>query len=505
MKRSNYIILLLLSISFNFLFAQNIDGDRVKNDILALDRKIEQVSKLAERYQNDRAIILISKAREEFRIAHELIEEWLRLTRPRMPEKLIAARAHYKLSNALADRAAQLLLFTPTANIKTELERLIHRAESVVHRGDNRELRYFLNKARAFHREALTAFSQNRYLRGHEFLKIAIYFAEKTISMANSGQDGNNRLQKFEEQKINIQVLLNKAANSLGDNLVLSELYQNAQNYLKRALTAYNNGNLKRAHTQLQIAERLVYRIIDLSDTKNTSTEDRIKDDYQSLGKYLSSVRNELESANQKSKLLDRAEKIYAEAGRNLSAGQHEKAAGNLKLSQRMGMRAFKKISSVAHLDSENLQSRLNEVQHLLQLQGERITGSSNNSLKLLYDQAEKFYIQAEQAYNNQRYLQTSYLLNLSIRILNRNEKLLKSKIKGNISLQELENSLVWIEQIFSSLKENTSLKDKNKVKIKYLTVLLAKARSEFEKDNLIVTREILFIIQQQLSALLKN
>jgi len=493
MRRSYLII--LLSISLNFLFAQDNDADRVRRSILALERKIEQVAMLAERYNNQEALRIVGVARQELQEAVSFLQE----------KRYILARTKYLSADKKADLAARLLLFKPTANLKTELERLIHQAESVSHKVDTSELRYFLNKARAFHRDALSAFAQSRYLKGHEYLKIAIYFAEKTISLAKSNQDGNNRLQKFEEQKNNIQILLNQAARSHDENPVLTELYQSAQNYLKKALTAYNNGNYERAYSQLQIAERLIYRIIDLSDNKKNTDEDRLKDDYLSLGRYLNSVRNELEGADQQSKLLDRAENIYALAGRNLSSGQYEKTATNLKLSQRMAMRAFKKLSSDSRPDSENLQNRINEIQHLLQLQDERISESSNNSLKSLYDQAVKLLKQAEEAFANQQYAQTSYLLNLTLRILNRNEKLFREQTKKNISLQDLRQDLVRIEQIFSRLKENTSLKNKVKIRLNYLAELLVKARSDFEKNNLIVTREILFIIQQQLSTLLKK
>ncbi len=478
----------------------------MRDNIVTLERKIVQVSILAERYQNDRAIILIIKAKEEFQVAQRFLNEWIDLTRrPRPAEKLLAARAHYKLSNNLADQAARLLLFKPTANLKTELERLIHLAESAAHSGDNSELRYFLNKARAFHRQALSALSQSRYLTGHEYLKIAIYFAKKTIALARSNQNIDNRINKFEEQKNNIQVLLNQVAYSITDKPVLNELYQSAQNFLKRALAAYNDGKLKSAYSQLQITERLVYRIIDLSDNDNISFEDRLKDDYQSLGRYLNSVRNELESAGKKSKLLTRAENLYAKAGKNLSSGQFKKAAGNLKLSQRMGMRAFKKLSSDTHTDTENLKNRLNEIGHFIQLQGDRLNESNYNSLTSLYNQAVRFYNQAEQAYGNEQFPQTSYLLNLSLRILNRNEKLLQQKVEDKLSANKIKNDLLRTEQIFTRLKDNTSLKDKEKIKISYLSELVKKARTEFDKNNLVITRELLFITQQQLSTMLKN
>ncbi|KAA3611329.1 MAG: hypothetical protein D8M58_15295 [Calditrichaeota bacterium] len=506
MKRS-LITLSILLISLNYLFAQSsdIDANRVRQNIRALERKIEQIAILSERYQNDRAQLLINKSKDEFLLAQNLLAEWAKLSRPRPAQKLIEARAHYILSNSLADQASRLLLFKPAADLKTELERLIIRAESVVHNKNTNEIRYFLNKARTFHQESLNAFRKSSYLKGHEYLKIAIYFAEKTISLATSNQDDTNHLKKLEEQRNNILVLLNQVSNSISDNPVLSELYQNAQNYIKRALTAYNNGNLNGAYSHLQIAERLVYRIIDLSENSNNSSEDRIKDDFQSLGRYLNSVRNELESQGQSSKLLDRADKIYSEAGKNISRGQFEKAAGNLKLSQRMGMRAFNKISSDRQPGQENLQNRIKEIQRLTKLQENRIAENETNSLKSLHNQAVKFLNQAEQAFINKKYRQASYLLNLSLRVLNRTEKLIGSIQTAQISPKKIEDDLIRIEQIFTRLTNNPSLQDQEKVKVNYLSELLKKARQEYQSNNLAFTREILFIIQHQLSTMLKN
>ncbi len=507
MKRLTQIIL-LTTLIFNFLYSQALDGDRIKRNIFVLGRKIEQISILVERYKNDRAANLIKKAKNEFSTATNLLEQWFALprsTRLRNTEKLATARVHYNLSNKLADQAARLLLFKPTANLKTELERLIHRAESAAHDGsDNSELRYFLNKARAFHREALNAFSHDQYLKGHEFLRIAVYFAEKTISLAQSGQQNGTRLQKFEEQNKNIQILLNEALRFSTENDVIKELQQNAQNYLKRAKQAYNNGKLKRAYSQLRIAERLAYRIIDLAGNKNNSLEEKVKEDYQSLGRYLSSVRSELESSGQRSKLLDKADQLYTKAGHYISSAQYQKAATNLKLSQRMGLRAFKKTSSSSRPDVESLQSRLNEVQHLLQLQEGVLSSQKNDANNLLYGQADKFFNDAKRAYSQQSYAQTAYLLNLSLRILNRNEKVLKQKPQ-NISSQKIEKDLLRIERVFSRLNTNPSLDAKNKIKLNYLAELLEKARREFDTKNYIVSAELLFIIQQQISTMLNN
>lgn len=497
--------IIFLGFGISLLFAQNRLSDRVEQNLIQLGRKIEQIRVLADRYKNAEALRTIQNAQEDFDEALSLLKEW-KNNRNRLG-LLEQARAKYLSANLKANLASRLILFKPAANLLNQLDRLIQQAESFADAGNSNDLRYYLNKARNFYRKAKNSFSDNRYLRGHEYLKVATYFAEKVIAIAKKDQNPNNRYQRFDEYKNNIQVLVNRVATLIEDDDILRDLYNNVQDYLRRANNANNQGNLKQAFSNLQIAERLIHRIIDLSeDSDNNSANKRIENDYQSLGRYLNTLQNEIESSNRQSNIFNKAEELYAKAGRNIDAGQYQQAALNLKLAQRMALRAFNKISTEQNTpDSEDLQSRLNEVSHLIQLQEQRLQNEQNRSLNVLLEQAKDYHKQAQQNYQDGKFARASFLINMTLRLLNNNEKLIKRETQNNISTKTILQDLNRVEQIINRLKQNTSLNEKQQIKIDILDNLFIKARNEYDNQDFVISREILAIIQNQLTNILDN
>jgi len=496
--------IIFLSFGLNFLFAQDRMSDRMEHNLKQLARKIEQISVLAERYENKEALITIQSAKKDFDSAISLLDEW-KGNRNRLG-LLDQARGKYQSANLKADLASRILLFKPAANLLNQLERLIQQAESVAQGSDANDLRYYLNKARNYYKHAQNAFASNRYLRGHEYLKIATYFAEKVISLTQGNRHSDRSL-RFDEYKNNIQMLLNRVSGLIEGNDILDDLFKNVQEYLRRATNAYTRGNLNRAFSNLQIAERLTHRIIDLSEENDgNSREQRIEEDYQSLSRYLSTLRNEFERANKESKILDKAEEFHTMAARNINNNQYQKAAKNLKLAQRMAIRAFNKISSGNKtIDSENLQNRINEIQHLMNLQESRVKEQLNSSANILFDQAREFFKLGQQEYENANYVKASYYFNITLRILNKNEKILKRQNRDNLSVETVLKDLNRVEQLINRLKLNASLDDASQSKIAVLESLLHRARAAYENGDYIITRELVGIVQNQLANMSNN
>ena len=376
----------------------------------------------------------------------------------------------------------------------------------MVQGSDASDLRYYLNKARNYYKHAQNAFADNRYLRGHEYLKIATYFAEKVLSLAQ-GNRSTDRGLKFEEYKNNIQILANRTLVDVNDNDILHDLYNSIQEYLRRADNAYDRGNINRAFANLQIAERLTHRLIDLSDEDNdNSPGEKIEDDYQSLSRYLTTLRNEFESANQQSDMLNKAEEFYHKAGKNIENKEYPKAATNLKLAQRLAQRAFNKLS-LANKDenSQDLQARINEVGHLISLQESRLNNKPNDTSKLLYEQAGEFFRLAQQEYEKANFVKASYYLNITLRLLNRNEKLLKEDTAQNVSADAVVKDLNQTEQLINRLDQNPSLDQSSQSKIAVLKNLLSRARSSWDAGNYLLAKEIITIVQNQLANMPDN
>lgn len=497
-------ILFLTTIFFSFIQAQDVDGERVKESIRELGRKIEQIRSLAERYKNEAALRVIILAEEDLNQAVDLLKEWE--DDHRKVGRLILAKAKYQSAEKRADYASRLVLYKPMANLKNDLERLLRQAETASHKNSKNDILYYLSKAREFQRKAILAFERNRYLQGYEFVRISTYFANKTISLVKSDQKGDVDDGSFNEQKNNIQTLMNQAVLLAENNAVLTDLYTNANDYFDQSKKAYDLGNIRRAYSLLQLSERLLYRLIDLAESDNESSkQNQVEKNHQSLGRYLDAVRNEYDQSGQQSRLLDKAESLYKSAGRQIQKNELEQASSSINLSQNMAMRAFKKLSLPPADENANIGLRFNEVDRLIALQKNKLEDNPDRQLAALHQQAEQIFAAAKQAQKQKLDVRAGYLLNMTLRLLNSVENASSQPTNKGYNPQQIQNDIFRLEQIFSRLQSNADLSSKDRDRISILTEMLTRAKEEYGKNNFLSASEIISLIQKQLSTIVTN
>ncbi|MCD4693544.1 MAG: hypothetical protein K8R79_11560, partial [Calditrichales bacterium] len=170
------ILLVLISLSS----AQ--DYNDLQTRLQQFDTKLRTIKTLAIKYNNQLALYKIDLAYVEYNIALNRLSEYI--ADPSKKYKLVQAAFRLSQANKLADQAARLVLFKPAAKAKAELDKLIRKAEILVHQYNNDEARYLLNRARAFQLKAYQAYKSGRFIQSQEYHRIAIYFANKTIELA---------------------------------------------------------------------------------------------------------------------------------------------------------------------------------------------------------------------------------------------------------------------------------------------------------------------------------
>ena len=169
-----------------------------------------------------------------------------------------------------------------------------------------------------------------------------------------------------------------------------------------------------------------------------------------------------------------------------------------------MALRAFKSLSDTQNKkDTENLQPRLNEVGRLIEMQNKRIAENRNKGIQALHNQAVDFYQSAENAYEKGEDDKTSYLLNISLKILNKVEKIINSNRVDEINPGQLQTEISRIESFIDRLKSNTEIKEKERLKITILDEMLLKAKNEFNNKNYLSSNELINLVQKQLSSIL--
>ncbi len=507
MKKVINLIILLLVMQ-TALGAQVVDAGKIERNLRQLERKISAAQALARQYDNPRAMNLLQKARVELSAAYNFFNQArdARLA-DRIP-LLIKARNRFRIAESILGQVTRLLLLKPAAQLRNELDRLIHQADlKLSQQSFNRESRYFLQKARAFLEKANKNFQNNRFLRGHENLRVARYFAEKALEFARSpgGQGGTGG--DYENWFKSLGILLNRVAASGTPKGVKGELYRNAQAFMRKAEESYKRGNSRQALTQLKVAERLIYRLIDMDESTRDAGQ-QLQANLQSLSQYLRSVSNEARPEEVRGmRWLKKAEQFFRAAQNDYDSKRYKSARRNINLSQRLALKAYQAFTRQGgeSAGDEALERRLADVKTLITLQEQRLKNEGNGQMQSLHDQGRALLLAAEKSWRQGDRVQARYQLNLSLRLLNRVERLSGTNDNVERGRAAFDRDLERLRNIAERFRQNETLSDPDKIKVSTLANLLSRAEKEAVRGNMMAAREILTVVQNQIRHLLDS
>ena len=229
MKNISYIIVITVLISLiglNGPLAQNVS--RVHSNFRKLEIYISRIDELVKNFNDERARYFISQAKIELEKARRLL---FNTDSPRVGlAQILMAKA-----KNLTDQAAKLVLRKPFANLKSQLDNLISRAESIVSISKNDEAHYLLNQAKKFRRWSYTSFSAGKVVKGQEYYRISYFFANKCIEFLSRG--GKNIQEQILELDLSLRQLLIQAEDLLDANTQknLYTMLEEAEKYYEEA------------------------------------------------------------------------------------------------------------------------------------------------------------------------------------------------------------------------------------------------------------------------------
>jgi len=477
--------------------AQDADFGQLSRDLRELEERIAQIKMLAQRYQNERAIELINRSQIESAMARNFMEM----------RRLREARLRFVEAKKLMEQAARLILFKPAANLQNDLDRLIQEAEMAVHRSGNEESRFMLNRARAFQSDGSEAFGMSDYLKGQEFYRIAMFYARKAIELSTDSDKRLNRRDYFEEQLRNVEGLLNDALLKRKENDDLNELIEKAAAFIQKSRDFYNLNQLQRAFAQLQIAERLLFRAIDLSQASREGEKESIQNNLFSLQRYLIGIELSLQDdADSNAKgLLQKANQLYRDAQNDLENNRLHEARRNMLLSQRLATRTLRLINPSGDTAYNRVNERIQEISTIIQLQKQNPASRDNPVISFLHKEAENLLLQAEKEFEKDNGMQSFQLVRLALNLVNRADQLLRLEKQEHKSSADLQ---AWIQDLYSKLSriaENPQSTEQIKIRAGLLINMLNRIQVDANKTNLALQEEILDLVQNQLNSLLRS
>ena len=484
------IFLLLTTMVYSQNFSQ------IKQAIQSLDQRISTLRAAAEKYHIQKALSVLDRAEGELQQCRTLLQSF----------QIKAAWKHYKTAKHLVDGVVKTILTKPALKLTAEMEKLINRAERVVQNSDKAEGRYLLTRARSFRNKARQAFRNSQFIRGQEFQRIAIYFANKSIEVTTGQSSSDDQTQRYQQLIHTIQTLYHNISSETENNPGLRALLQKAAAALKAARSNYDKGRMQEALLQIQIAERLLYRAADLKQQSGKGQRERLENNMISLQQYIEGIGQTTGLTNSAAnrQLLRKARRFLRAARRDLENNRFQKAELKMNLAQRMATKALRIKENKQLFDETEIQNRIAEVGQLIELQQSKTNADQHEIIVVLHQNASSLLISAKKDLEAGRPSPAMKKVRLALHLVNRVEAILSHKKSTVSNKTQLINRLNQLKQSLESSSQNN--RDETiTIVIPVLNGLLNRAESALNNNDLSTAWELLDLVQRQLNDVLKS
>ena len=486
-KTVNIFLLLLILFTGNAFAQQDIDFEQ---KLQKLERDIINLKGVAERYNRQKELSLLATAYKEYLAARKTYNEG----------RIQLAKFHYLKSQKIVVYVAQTLVFKPAAKMKSELKVKIEKAERIVNKNpNNEEGRYLLSKARLYQQRMDESLQRSAYQNAYKFYKIATYFANRILQLYNSGNLNIAPAEQYKMLADNIKKLYNEVNAEAYNNSNTAAIMVKVDRLIAQARADHEKGAYRKAFVNLQIAEKLLYRIIDLRTSGNNLSEKDLRSDIFSLRRYIDSIEKKvkLNGNNTQQSLLNKARQYTRGAERDMTNGAYAAAKKKISMGQRLATKALQVQLSNNSDNNDLVQKRLTEVTRLLRLQENRINSVNDPSVIYMHNEAKRLLTEAERFAKNGNSTAAFFNIQIALKFiygikirLDKNENISASKENLLIQINELDKKLSRIETA------------QNGQKVSVLKDLLNKARVNYQSGNYQVAADLVRIIKAQLQTL---
>ena len=436
---------------------------------------------------------LISQARSELERARYLLYT-------SRPPRLGLAQIAMGKALQLTNQAARLVLRKPFANLKSQLDNMINRAEQAVSNSKGDEAYYLLNQAKKFRRWSYAAYNANEVIKGQEYYRISYFFARKCLDFVS--HEGKSLSEQLIDLEYSIRQLLSQAEELIDANTqpALGNLMEEAENYFQEALQLAEEGKQEMALRRLQLIKRFIYRIFDQAERADRTPESRVENSLFSLRSLLQALQNEMEQdANPNiAKLLENAWRLYREAERAFESKDFKQAQNKISLCQRFANRVFRLTRDQGDNDRNEIQIRIEETRNLLQLQEEKVQGSGNESIIALHKDAVKILNRSQEQLNMNNLSVAFQLLQAATRMTARIQRELKMP-SGNFEKIALENKYKRIQDMLNRLERNDEITSEYGLILNQLRQFADEAWQYLQKGEYILAEEYLNTVLEQI------
>ncbi|GAB4332348.1 MAG: hypothetical protein Kow0037_09750 [Calditrichia bacterium] len=423
------------------------DRHDLKSHYERLRDKFEKARQLAGILQNARLQQLAFSIEKDLNDARRAYENHnLKLAQIYLKAATVKLRQFYSLilkQNKLQQR------------LKDELDRRINLAEQAVRNSDNQMAQNLLKQAKYYRRRAYRL-SDNPELALQNML-MAIFFAEKAAATGSGFDKGDrSQLDRYfaDTGELLRRVNENDAARQ---NSTAANLLAKANRQFHKAERLYQSGNINQALQQLQLVNRLLYRVMDLSLETGDALEELARDGLQDTESKIRDLRQSLSPTSQPVlyRRLQRAETLFNRAARLFREGDYKGAQNHLILANRILAQIEANQSGGSEEDLQRISRQIETARRIYE--SLQPPASQSAFAGKIYRLMGETLSRAGQAYQNGRYglaiWQVRFFNHLSLHY----DKLQGNLQSGGDVAQKAGESLNRLEQLLTSEVPDTS------------------------------------------------
>jgi hypothetical protein len=495
MKKTIIILSIVLILS-GYLFAQW-EQDELYQRIRQFQSQLNQLQSLTSRYDNERVYEILTQAKNWYERARGSWQD----------RKYRIAREQFKTAVILYRQASRLLFLKPVLNIQNTLDETIHKAEINLQKNESRDGRYLLNKAREFKLKADRQINLSNYLKGQEYLRIALHFAQKAFDLSEKAGGNAGERYNYEEELQNLQDLYRELYRLNSNNRQVSELLQKADSYIKESQNTFRNNDKRQAFYQLKIAEKFLFRAVDLSEKSSESRPQRFINNLNSMRQFLHGIELSINNNDNPAarKFYNKAKNLLIEAENDHQNGELDKAGTKLLLAQRLGNRVLNLIEPIGERKIFRIENRIDEIDRIIQLQKQKIENNDDIVIENLHKEAERLLKQARRNLENGHENQAFQTVQLTLRLVNRIDLLMHKEDLKSQSLAGLNKEIQNLENKLNTIHNSFDDSEKLQTRIQILKNLLQNAKNHYENNELETSLELVRIVQSQLKLILEK
>jgi len=451
MKTLTNIILIFLFIILIFIESLLAQHNRIfiENELQRLNESLSFANELVLAFGNRQARQALQEAK---RSMDKAIEQFRQNHLDR--SKFLIGQSYDSITFAM-----NITFKLAGGSLLDRLRDLIRQVEQVVEGCENKEAARLLRKAKKNQQMALRSYRKHMIRETFEYYRLATFLARRALMLCDIKH--KNLHDQFLEEKERFQQLLQKAENLCKENRSerAALLIQQARKQALQTHHAYNTKKYKQALEHYYKATRLLLRAIELCESRDFLSHDRLERKAQNeltlLNEFIESAQEKLaETRNARAKLLfQRALQLKKEAQQAFNMKRFIISLKKSELARNALGRAHHILNSSEPGLEVRVESEIDKLKNDLKNVEELAKNSSNQEATEFIGLSRQFLDKSVQACEKKQYRLALEEVLVANRLLNMTRKLARTSEIETIDRTEIERRLDEFEGLISTTR----------------------------------------------------